>query len=214
MDMFLNLEDLVLCLQVHADADIQRLVLVGQRVVVSILHITACELVPLVDIDVVLDELRVEVFDEEVLTLQVNDGTLLAFLVDEDNRTDASLLGYEGIVSTEVWCDMYNTGTVISGHVVAGNHLKGIAHRLDGGHQLLIFHAYEVGTFVASHDAIRNQLVATLELRQFATIGDSSLSGQIGVQTSLGQHQRHLVGSIGVVGLHSDIVNLRAYAEG
>ena len=134
MGVLLYLEYLVLSLQVHADRDVQRLVLVGQRVVVGVLHVAACELVPFLDVHIVLDKLWVEVIDDEVLTLQIHHGTFIALLVDEHDGTDAGLLGHKGIVSTEVGGDMHDTGTILRRHVVTRDDTEGIAHGLDGGH--------------------------------------------------------------------------------
>ena len=212
--VLLNLEHLVLCLQVHTDRDIQGLVLIGQRVVVGILHITACKLVPLVLVNIVLDEFFVEVLQHKILTLQVDHRALGTLLVNQHNGADAGLLGYEGIVSTEVGSDMHDTGTVFSGHIVTGNHPEGITHGLDGRHQLFILNTNEVATLITGYDAVRNQFLTLLVFGHLTTVGDTALGRQIGIQTSLGQHQRHLLGSIGIVGLHGHIVNLRTYAEG
>ena len=213
VDVLLDFEHLVLGLQVHADRDIECLVLISQRLVVGVLHITSCKLVPLVDIHVVLDKLGVEVVDDEVLTLQVDHRALGTLLIDEHDGTDACLLGYKGVVSTEIGGDVDDTGTVIGSDIVARNHLEGIAHGLDGGHQLLVLHTHEVGTLITGHDAIGNQLFATRIFGHIATIGNGTLCGQIGIQTSLGEHQCYLVGSIRIIGLHSDIVDFGTYAE-
>ena len=214
MDVFLNLEHLILRLQVHTDADIQRLVLVGQCLVVGILHITASKLAPLFHVHIVLHEFFVKILDREVLTLQINHRTFLSFLVDEHDGTDTGLLGYEGIVSTEVGSNMHDTGTVVCGHIVTGNHLKGIAQGLDGWHQLLVLHTHQVSTLVAGYDAVGNQLVALLVLRHLTAVSDGTLSREVGIQTSLGQDYSNFLGCIGVVGLDGHIVNLRTYAEG
>ena len=214
VDVLLNLEHLVLGLQVHADRYVQRLVLIGQRVVVSILHVTACKLVPLVNVHVVLDEVSIEVFNDKIPTLQINNRTLSTLLVNQYDRTDTCFLGYEGIVGTEVRSDMYNTGTVVGRYIVTGNHLEGIAHRLDSGHQLFVLHTNQVSTFVAGHDTIGNQLVTTLILGQFAAIGNGTLSGQIGIQTGLSQDNRDRFSGIRIIGLNGYVVNLRTYAEG
>ncbi len=213
MHVLLYLEHLVLSLQVHADADVQRLVLVGQRVVVGVLDVASCKLVPLGYVDVVLDELRVQVVSDEVLALQVHHGALLSFLVYQHDGADAGLLGYKGIVGAEVWRYVHDAGAVLRGDVVARNDAEGVAHGLDGRHQLLVLHAHEVSALVSGYDAIGYQLLALLVLRHLATVRDGSLGGQVGVQTGLGQHQRHLVGGIGVVGLDGHVVNLRPYAE-
>ena len=213
MNVFLYLEYLVLGLQVHTDTDIQGLILISQCVIVGVLNVTTGKLIPFLDIDIVLNELLVKIFDDKVFTLQINDGALIAFLVNQHDRTNTSLLGHKSIVSTEVRCDMYDTCAIVSRHVVTGNHLEGFTHRLDGGHQLLVLHTYEIRTLIASYDTIRNQLLAFLVFRHLAAIGDSTLSRQIGIQTSLGQYDSNFLSGIGIVSLHGYIVNLRTNAE-
>ena len=213
MDVLLNLEHLVLRLQVHADGDVQRLVLVRKRLVVGILHIASGKLVPLIHVDIVLDEILVEVLNDKVLSLEVNNRTLGSLLVDEHDGNDAGFLGNEGIVGTEVRRDMYDTCTVFGSNIVTGNHLESIAHRLDGRHQLLILHAHEVRTLVSAYDAVGNELLTFFIFRHFPSVGNVALGRQVGIQTGLCQNQCNRVGGIGIVGLNSHVVNLRAYAE-
>ena len=81
--VLLNLIDLVICLQVHADADVECLVLVGKVLVVGILHVATGKLLPLLYVDIVLDEVRIEVVDDIILALQVDDRTLSTLLVNK-----------------------------------------------------------------------------------------------------------------------------------
>ena len=210
MGVLLNLEHLVLCLQVHTDADVQRLVLVGQRVVVGVLHVASCKLVPFLSVHIVLHKGRVKVVNDEVLTLQVHHGALVAFLVYQHDGTDASFLGHEGIVGTEVRGDMHDTGAILRRHVVAWNDAKGVAHRLNGGHQLLVLHTHEVGTLAASHDAPRYDLVTLLEGAKVAVL---ALLVEVGTDAGFGQYDGNGLPAVGVERLHGHIVNLGTYAE-
>ena len=161
MDVLFYLENFILSLQVHADRDIQRLVLVCQRVVVGVLYVTASKLVPLVNVDIVLHKVFVKILYLKVLSLKVNNRTLSTFLVNQHDRTDTSLLGHKGIVGTEVRGNMYDTSTIVGGYIVTGNHLEGITHRLNGRHQLLVLHSNEVCTLIACYDSVWNQLGAS-----------------------------------------------------
>ena len=214
MHMFLDLKHLVLCLQIHADTDVECLVLVGECLIVGILDVATSKLIPLVNVNILLDEVGIQIIDDEVFALQVDHRTLVAFLVNQHDRTDTCFLGHESIVGTKVGRDMNDTGTIVGCHVVARDDLKGIAHRLDGWHQLLVLHSHEVSTLIMSHNTIRNQFGTFLVGRQLTTVGDGSLGREIGIQTSLSQHNRDLVGAIGIIGLYGHIVDLRSYTEG
>ena len=214
VNMLLNLEHLILCLQIHANRNVERFVFICQRLVVSVLYITPCKFVPFIDIHIVLDEVFVEILDDEVFTLQVDHRTLGALLVYQDNGTDACFLGNKSIVCTEVWSNMHDTRTIVGCNIIAGDHLEGISHRLDGGHQLFIFHTDKIGSLVTAYDAIRNELFASIVFRHLATVSNSTLDRQIGIQTCFSQYQRHLVGCVRIICLNSHIVNLRAYAKG
>ena len=209
MHMLLDLEHLILSLQIHADGDIQGLVLIGQRVVIGILHITSCELVPLLDIHVVLHEVGIKVLYDEVFTLQVHNRTLSPLLVNQHDRIDSCFLCHKGIVSTEVRSDMHDTGTIVGRDIITGNHLEGVTHRFDGRHQLLILHADEVRTFVMTDDLPRDHLVTSLIGIQVTVL---TLFLEIGVQTCLCHHDGDRLCGIGVKGLHGNIVDLRTNA--
>ena len=211
--MFLNLEHLALGLQVHADADIERLVLFGELLVVGVLHVTSTIAVPFLHIYIFLYKIGVEVLHEEVFALQVNHRTLGSLFVDEHDGTDTCLLGYEGVVGTKVGGDMYDTCTILGCHVVAGNHAESFTHRLDHGQQLLVFNTYEVCAFVMAHYAIGKEFLSLLELRHFATIGNLCCCVEIGRNSCLCHHDCDFLSGIGVVCLQGHIVNLGTYTK-
>ena len=109
---------------------------------------------------------------------------------------------------------MNDTRTIFCRHIITGNHLEGITHRFDGGHQLLIFHADEIGSLVATYNTIGNEFLTFVIFRHFTAVSNLTLGSQIGIQTCFGHHHGDLLCSIGIIGLNSHIVNLRTYAEG
>ena len=208
--VFFYLEHLIVSLQVHADTDVQRLILFSKVFVIRILNISACKLFPLVDVHILLYELPVKVFYVEIFALKVYYWSLLPFLVNEDYRTNASLFGDKSIVGTKVRRNMHDTRTVVSGDIVAWYHSEGIAHRLDCRHELFILHIHKVRTLVAANDLPGNYLVALLISAQFLV---ASLFAEIRADTSLCQSHRDRLGGIGVVCLDCHVVYLRSHAE-
>ena len=77
---------------------------------------------------------------------------MLAFLGDEDHTRHTSFLGYEGVVRTESRSDMYDTRTILGGHIVARDNLEGTLAWVSPWDELLIFDAYEVRTFALPED--------------------------------------------------------------
>ena len=90
MYVFLYLKGFSFGLQIHADADVQGLVLVSERIVIGVLHIATGILAPLLYINILLNEFFIEILNHEIFTLQVDHWTLCALLINEDNGTDAS----------------------------------------------------------------------------------------------------------------------------
>ena len=211
--MLLNLVNLIVGLQVHADADVKRLVLVGEVLVVCVLHEATGKLLPFLHVHIVLHEVRVKVVNDVVFALQIDNRALVAFLIDEHNGTDTCLLSHEGVVGTEVRSDVHDTCAVLSGDIITRDDAESLAHRLDGGHQLLVLHTHEVGSLVAAHNTIGHKLLSLLIFRHLATVGNLALGSQIGAQTSLGQHDGDGLGGVGIISVDSHVVNLRAYAE-
>ena len=60
-----------------------------------------------------------------ILTLQVNHRACLASLINKEKRGDTGVFGHLGVISTEGWCNMHDTCTVVCGHIISGNHAEG-----------------------------------------------------------------------------------------
>ena len=161
--MFLYLERHAARLQVHTDGYVESFVLVGQGVVVSILDITPGELAPLRHVDIFLNEIRIEVFHQVILSFKIHYRPLRAFLVDEHYRRHAGLLGHVGVVGTEVRSYMHDAGTVVGCDIIPRYHAeRTVRHRTNHRHQLLVPHAYKVGSLVMCDNIIRYNLVSFL----------------------------------------------------
>ena len=211
VDVLFNLEHFVLLFEVHAYADVQCLVLVCQRLVVGILHIATGELAPLCHVDIVLDELFVKILHQKVFALQVDHGAFVALLVNQHNRRYAGLFGHKGVVGTKVWCNMHNTGTILSGHVVTGNDPeRSVLHRTDHGQQLLIGHADQVRSLIVGYNLPWNHFLSGFVTGQIAV---ASFFLEIGCHTGFGQHNGDWFGAVRVERLDGYIVNFRSYAE-
>ena len=88
-------------------------------------------------------------------------------------------------------------------HLLAGLHPR---------HELLVVHAFEVGTLHAVYDAPGALLLGFVECGQF-TFLHFLLRIEVGSETTLGHDGCHWLAIVGVVGLHGHVVNLRSYAE-
>ena len=232
MYVLLDLEGLRGGLHLHADVDVERLgrsggLLVvpavhGELRVVGVLHPAALVFPVAIDIDALADETLVEFVKQVELALQIDHRARLALAVDHEERGNACGAGYEGVVGTERRRDVYDTRTVLDGDVVARNDPEGLVGgvvpvavgiRLDGLHprqQLLVVHAYEVGSLVFADNLERNELVAGLVLLEGETFG---LLVEMGVEQRLGQYGGHLLTRVCVPGADGHVVDLRADAE-
>ena len=230
--VLLYLEGLVLALHREADEHVERLgrsssllvvtAIDGELRVVGILHPAALVVLVEVLVDTCSEELLVELLHEVELTGEVHHGACLTLLVDHEERGDASCTCHEGVISTEGGCDVYDTRTILSSHIVAGDNAEGLVrsilpvallvntHGLHPWEQLFVLHAHEVGTLVLAHHLEGHELVAGLVVLKCEV---SSLGVEVHVHERLGQHHGHLLARVGVVGLHGHIVNLGAYAE-
>ena len=74
--------------------------------------------------------------------------------------------------------------------------------------------AHEVSALVVAHDAEGNHLLALLISRHLVALSHAAIGVQIGLNASLGHYDGHGASVVGIIGLHSHVVNLRAYAEG
>ena len=232
MHVLLYLECLVGTLHIEADVYVERLgsgsgLLVVATIdhelrVVGVLHPTSFVLLVEFLVDACGEELLVELLHEVELTGEVHHGACFSLLVDHEERGDASCTGHKGVVGTEGGCDMYDTRTILSGHIVAGDYAEGLcrsilplsvlvnAHGFHPGEQLLILHAHEVGTLVLAHHLVGHELVAGLVVLECKV---SSLGVEVHAEECLGQYHGHLLARVSVVGLHGHIVYLGAYAE-
>ena len=170
--VLLYLERLALFLHLYAEQYVEVHILGGSLLVVAVhvilgivgvLHILTLVLGIgfLVDTEVV--ELGVHVLGHEVLAGEVHHGTRVACLVDDEEAGDASILCHLGIVGTKGGCDVHDTGTVLGGHIVAGDYTEclvllhhGLA-ALNGaglhpGHQLLVLYAHQFRTLALPED--------------------------------------------------------------
>ena len=108
---------------------------------------------------------------------------------------------------------MHDTSTILGRHIVAGNDTECVAHGLNHRQQLLVLHAHEVGTFIATHYTVRQEFLTFLIFRHLATVGNLSSRIEISRHAGIGQNNCYLLSRIRIIGLKGYIVNLRAYTE-
>ena len=77
------------------------------------------------------NEIIVEFVDHVVLTLQIDHRTCFTFFINKEETRDVGILSHLGIVGTESWRNMYDTGTILSGHIITGDHSESLALHLD-----------------------------------------------------------------------------------
>ena len=215
--VLLNLESRTLLLHLHAQDDVQVLGL-GQRFlvqvrilrVVGVLH-EVTGVVPVAVVDAGLHESLVHVVLHEVLTREIHHGARVAGLVDDEQRGDAGILGHLGIVGTEGRCDVYDTRTVLRGHIVTGDDaecLGALIHglavlqcaRLHPGEELLVVQTHEVRAHeLAHHFGSEGALLLRL--------------GEIDILAALGHNVDGLLLRIRILPLHRYILDLRTYAQ-
>ena len=136
---------------------------VGAPAVVGVLDVASGVTVPCLHVDVLTNEVIVKVVNYVILALKVDNGALVALLVDEHDGRHAGLLSHVGVVGTEVRGDVHNARTVVGGDVVAGDYAeRAVRHRTYHRQQLLVVHAYEVCALVVRYYLIRYYLVAFL----------------------------------------------------
>ena len=82
-------------------------------------------------VDTCSHKVVVEFLHHVVLTLEVNHRTRLTFLIYKEQTRDMGILCHLGIIGTEGRGDMYDTGTILSGDIVTGDHPESLALHLD-----------------------------------------------------------------------------------
>ena len=209
--VLLDLEHFVLCLQIHAECDIERLIFVTQCIIVSILHITASIFSPQVFIDIFLDKLIIEVFQYIVFALQINDRALSTLLVNQHNRGNAGFFGNESIIGAKVRSNMHDTCTVFCCYIVAKDNAKGsVCHRFDTRNELFILHSFEFCTHKVACNLPRNHLVTLLVAVQ---VGIFSCLVEISRKACFSHDHGNWLTCIRIVALYADIFYFWSNAE-
>ena len=139
--MLLDAQGCSLLLHLHADDDVQVLGLRGGLLVVfsihvelgsiSVLHVVTSMVAVFLDVDTSLHEVFVKLTDDVIFSFEVDHRSSLSALVDEEESWHLGILGHFGVVSTECGCDMDDTRTVFSGHIVAGDDAEGLTSHLN-----------------------------------------------------------------------------------
>ena len=126
--MLLHLEGQVGGLHLHADIDIETfsclsgllvvLAIHRELRVVGVLHPTAFVFLIYSSIYTFAHKALVELIEQIELTGQIDHGACLPTLVDHEERRNACSTGYVGVVSTKGGCDVDDTCTIFSRHIV------------------------------------------------------------------------------------------------
>ena len=90
---------------------------------------------------------------------------------------------------------MHYSGSLLGGHIVAGNHAERPLVRTEPGNQLLVAHAHEVRALAASDHLVRYLVV------------------EKGVDEVPGDDVGRRVAGIGIGGFHPHVIDVRPYAE-
>ena len=206
--MLLYAERLIFLLQHHGQIHIEGGVLVGERVVVGVLHVAASVLTVEFGIHVAAHKIGVQVFDGVHPTTPVHHWLGVVLGVAHNEGRNASLFGHAGIVGTKCGGNVHNARTVFGGNVVARNHLKGFALGLNPGYELLVGHAHQIAASELGHHAVGYLLVARLVAIKVELGG---VGGHVGVQAFLGHQCGHGLIGVGVVGLHQHVAHVGMY---
>ena len=170
--MLLYLECLALFLHLYAEQHIEVHVLGGSLLVVSVyiilrivsvLNVLTLVLGIGILVNAEVIELGIHVLGHEVLASKVYHGTCIACLVDDEKAGDASILCHLGIVGTKGGCDVYDTSTILGGHIVTGDYAESIillhnrftafySARLHPRHELLILDANQFRALALPED--------------------------------------------------------------
>ena len=117
---------------------------------------------------------------------------------------------------------MYNTRTILCGHIVTRNHTERLVrcifpitffihtHRLHPWQELFVLHSHKVSTLVFANHLEGDKFVSGLIIfeRQFC-----HLRIEVHIHQCLGQYHGHLLARVGVIGLHRHIINLGAHTK-
>ena len=208
--VLLYLERLVGSFQLHANRDVECLVLVRQVGVVGILDEASFILLIQSDIDRAAHKVFVEFVEQIEFAGQVYHRACFATLVDELQWRHSCGFGHECVICTECRRDVDYACTVIGRDVVAKDDPECSFAGIDPRQQLFIMHSLEVGAFVFGHDAVGHDLVAFLVGVEVESL---AFGVEVGCDEGFGKHGGHRFAGVWIVGLHCHIVNLWPYAE-
>ncbi len=141
-------------------------------------------------------------------------GTILSrHIVTGDYAESLTLHLHELVLAVFADEDFLRMSLSIRLHIVGGI-LVEFGRRLYPRHQLLILQAYELLTLIVAYDTVGHKLLALLILRHLSSVADVAFRSEIGVQPALSQDDSYLLAIIGVVCLHSHVVDPRTNTEG
>ena len=156
-----------------------------------------------------LVEIGIHILGQEIFAREVHHRTRVASFVNDEEAGNACIFGHLGVIGTKGRRNVYNTRTILGRYVVTGNHAEGFGRafndlavhqfaRLHPRHELGIAQTHEVRTLTAPEN---------FKLLTF-------FGCEVGRQTTFSHDIQSLLGGVGVLPLHTHIVNLRANAEG
>ena len=132
--MFFDFECLVVLLQVHANAYVECLVLVGERVVVCVFHVTAGIHGIQFGVHSFTLERLIYVLQAVETSLQIYERALQTVLVHYHQGRHTCGFGHECVVRTERRSNVYDTSTVLRGNIVSQDDAESTLARIDVWH--------------------------------------------------------------------------------
>ena len=180
--------------------------------VVSVLHIVAAML-PVGLANALLHKVGTHVLTHEVASLEVHHGSGVACLVYYEEAGNACITCHLGVIGTKGRRDVHNAGTVLGGHIVAGDDAESlcravhhlVVHQVAGlhpRHQLLVVQTHQVCSHTAPQD-FGSRLSAVLILG----------SGEMDSHPGLCQDVDSLLVAVWVLAFYCHVFYLRAHAE-
>ena len=164
--MLLDAEHTVLCLQHHADFDIQRFVFFSFRRIVGVLHELALPRIIVSRIHMLLYIFGIKVFQEIELSGHVDHRTTIPVFVNHHQWRYAACFCHTVVIRTKSRSNMDYTRTVFNRHIVTGDDPESAFTRIDPRDQLLVVHARQFRTFPFADHFERDQFVAWLIIGQ------------------------------------------------
>ena len=145
--MLFYAESFIFTLQPNADTNIQCLIFICKVGIISILHITSSPLLVCLNIDLTLYKVIVQIFQDKEFTCHIHHWTLLTFLGNKYHTRYTCFLCYKCIICTKGRSDMYDTRTILSGHIITWNNFECTCTWISPRNKLLVFHTNKVSAF-------------------------------------------------------------------